>query len=240
MGAAVADESITELLELLDVNCKALYSGWREKVDYKVPVTYHSDDCTRPPRCECPVVEEKRTREVQRPGLLDQLREFQQNKDVDRNPKAERAAPRVKKPKLHPELNGFLTLDEITCEAYMMLDRIFEEVGRDRTWLSQSVKGIMMGLVYQVSQFAGQRPDLARQVLNATTRWVYAARRTLNVTVSDAMLEGVVCGNCGGGLTVAWDNSSEVRCIGKPDEPPCGHTYPKEEWVSLYEQQRSK
>jgi hypothetical protein len=97
-----------------------------------------------------------------------------------------------------------------------------------------------MGLVYQVSQFAGSRPDLARQVVNATGRWVYAARRTLSISVADAMFDGVVCGNCGGGLVIAWDNSSEVRCIGTPESPACGNTYPKEEWISLYDQQRTQ
>jgi hypothetical protein len=166
------------------------------------------------------------------------LREFQANKDVDRNPKSERAAPRVKKPKLHPELNGFLTLDEIHCDAYMVLDRVFEQAGRDRTWLSQPLKMVLMGLGYQVRQFVEDQPELASEVLHATAKWVMLAKRTLALTVPDAIFGDTVCGICSGGLAIAWDNSSDIRCVGTPATPPCGKVYPKTEWLALYEQQQ--
>ncbi|WP_432112837.1 hypothetical protein [Streptomyces sp. S1] len=229
------------LIERLEANCKLLADGWHEKVDYVVPVKYHDKEkCGLVPHsstpCECPVKDEKRARQVRRDGLLDQLQSFRQNKDVDRNPKAERGAPRVKTAGKPPgDIAGFLTLDEITCEAYMLLDRAFEEAGRDRTWLSKSLRDICRGLPYQVKQFVFARPDLARDVVKATDKWVRQARSALCMTVSDAMFGSTVCGNCGGGLSVAWDNSSDVRCVGTPLRPPCGETYPMSEWVALYE-----
>lgn len=231
------------MLDRVEANCKLLWKGWREKVEYKIPVKYHDKETcaihrVRAATCECPVENESRTRSVNREGLIQQLREYTKNVDADLNPKAARGAPRVKTPKLHPEMAGFLTLDEITCEAYTLLDRVFEEAGRDRTWLAQPIESMFMGLTYQVGQFGEERPDLAREVAKATDRWVAMAKTTLKLTVSDAMFGDMVCGNCGGGLAVAWDNSSEVRCIGAPDEPPCGETYPMSEWVSLYEKKK--
>lgn len=219
-------------------NVDLLVSGWRERVDYTVPVYYHRKDCTAYENCGCPVVNEKRTRTIRRPGLLEQLREFQANKDVNRDPKAERNPPRVKKPKMMPELNGFLTLDEITCDIYMTVDRVYEEAGRDRTLASGRIHDVLQGLSYQIGMFAESRPDCARIIAKATDKWVSQAKRVLNITVSDARLGDVVCGNCGGGLTIAWDNNSDVRCIGTPEEPPCGHTYPMSEWMKLYEESK--
>lgn len=225
------------LLDRLERNCQALGDGYKERVEYKIPVKYHDKATCTGGTCECPVKEESRTRMAKRPGLLEQLREYQQNRDTDRNPKAARGAPRVKKPKLHPELGGFLALDEITCDANMLLDRIFEEAGRDRTWLVErgGIASVMNGLPYQVQQFVEARPDLARDVLKATDKWIRQAKAALRVSVADAMFEGYVCENCGGALSVAWDNSTDVRCAGSPETPPCGHTYPMSEWVQLYE-----
>jgi hypothetical protein len=214
------------LLERLGNNCTALGAGWKERVDYTVPVTYGDGR----------IEHEKRVKYVNRESLLEQLRLFNQNRDTDRNPKAERGAPRVKTAGKPPgDVTGFLTLDEITCEAYSFLDRIFEEVDRDRLFLTQPLKAVLAGLTYQVRQFVESRPDLARDILKVTDKWVRQAKQALRMTVSEAMFGGTVCGNCAGGLAVAWDNSSDVRCVGTPTEPPCGETYPMSEWVALYE-----
>jgi hypothetical protein len=223
------------LIETIEENCKVLASGYSERVEYKVPVIYHRAQCSDRGHCECPTTNETRVRSVVRPCLLDQLQEFQENKDTNRNPQAARGAPRVKTPKMHPELRGFFVLDEITCEAYMLLDRVFEEGGRDRVWLAQKLKYVIQNLTYQMTCIVEARPDLVGQVMRATNKWVGQARGALNQNVSDAMFGDTVCGNCGGGLSVAWDNSSDVRCVGTPSAPPCGETYPMDEWVSLYE-----
>lgn len=47
------------------------------------------------------------------------------------------------------------------------------------------------------------------------------------------MLDSSVCGECGGGLSVADDASSAVRCVGYPDAPSCGNSYPPHTWLEL-------
>jgi hypothetical protein len=229
------------LVERVQENCDLLTKGWRERVEYTEPVKYHDQGCAfsgTPAPCECRVENEKRVRHVQQQGLLNQLRLYTKSKDTDRNPKSARAAPRVKTPKMHPELNGFFTLDEITCDAYMVIDRVMDEGGRDRNLVSNELTFVLSRLPYQMHEIVRDHPDLVRDMMKATDRWVAKARATLNLTVSDAMFADTVCGNCGGGLAVAWDGSSDVRCVGSPSEPPCGETYPMSEWVALYEKGR--
>ncbi|MFD4474666.1 hypothetical protein ACFWPU_00915 [Streptomyces sp. NPDC058471] len=216
-------------------NCVLMHNGWNDRVEYEQAIKYHTTECDTLGGCDCPTKNEKRAREVKRPGLLEQLKEYQQNKDVNRNPKAARGAPKIKTPKMHPELNGYLTLDEITCDAYMTLDRVLEEAGRDRLWLAQSLKGVFQGLHYQVAQFSETHPDLVHEVDKALNRWINQAKTTLHMTVADAMFANMVCENCNGALAIAWDNSTDIRCIGSPSDPPCGHTYPRSEWITLYE-----
>lgn len=233
-----------DLMEKLYENVKQLAHGWREKTEYTVPIRYHITTCSvsnrirNGDRCECPTKDEKRTRHIKVDGLLDQLKEYLKSKDVDRNPQAARQAPRVKKPKTNSDLNGFFTLDEITCDAYATIDRIYEDGGRDRMLATQPIHEVIGSLTYQMGQIVDSRPDLVRDAIKATGKWVNMARRTLNLQVADAMFEGVVCDNCGGALSIAWDNASDVKCIGSPSAPSCGHTYPMGEWMSLYEKRQ--
>ena len=243
-------EEAKALLKRIRDNCDALYSGYTEKVDYNLEVAYHRNHCphfgksTLPKQdCECPVVTEKRTREIKRKGYLAQLQEFAANKDTDRNPKAERGAPRIKVAGRPPgDMGGFFTLDEIMCEIPALIDRVLEEVGRDRTWACQPVGGILVGLPGQVAHFVESRPDQAREIDKACKRWVDSCRSTLRISTSETIFDSVVCGNCGGGLSTPSGNrgESDVRCVGKPDTPPCGETYPPGEWLALYERSRER
>lgn len=233
-NVTLSDEDYA-IIKRIDDNCKLLASGYSERVEYKASLVYHRAICSKGTDCDCPRVIEDRVRRINRPSLIAQLKEWQQNCDVDRNPKAARGAPRVKTPRMHPELRGFFTLDEITCEAYTLFDRILEEGGRDRSFASAPIEYVINGMAYQMTHIIESHPDLAQQLLKSTGKWVAQAKAALNQTVSDAMLGETVCGNCGGGLSVAWDNSSDVRCVGSPSEPPCGETYPMSEWVTLYE-----
>ncbi len=238
-------DSVEEWLNRIEGNVKTLAQGWSEQIEYVVPVKYHVDGCKQRLMggiCECPTKEEKRSRYVKRDGLLGQLKNFQANKDVDRNPKAARGAPRVKKVKFMPELNGFFTLDEITTEAYMLLDRVYYEGGRDRLEAAGPLHSVLVGLTYQMTQIAETLggDELVREVLKATDKWILSARHALNLTVSNAQFADTVCGNCGGGLTIAWDNSSEVKCIGSPAALPCGETYGMGDWIGLYEKGRKR
>jgi hypothetical protein len=225
--------------ERVYANARELVMGNRESVEYTIPVAYHVASCAltrRDTSCDCPVKNEKRVRSQQKPGLLGQLRDIAQYKDTDRNPKSERGAPRVKTAGKPPgDMSGVFTLDEIICDIYVTVDKVMEEAGRDRGYAALPVQEVLTGLPGQIEYFGNERPDLARALAQATDKWVAQAKSTLQLTVSDAMFGDTVCGNCGGGLKIAWDNTSDVICIGTPSTVPCGETYPMSEWVALYE-----
>ncbi|MFF7774941.1 hypothetical protein ACFZCG_10965 [Streptomyces tanashiensis] len=131
-------------------NCKVLGAGWKERIDYTLPVVYHNlGTCSRAnnrkPRCDCPVRPEERTKYITRESLLEQLRPYQQNRDTGRNPKSERGAPRVKTPGRPPgNLDGFFTLDEITCDAYSTLGTDEDDATRDvvEQWFGEAIQGV--------------------------------------------------------------------------------------------------
>lgn len=221
-----------EYIETVDANTKLLTTGYYEQVEYVEPRRYPDGQ----------VVNEKRTRQVKRDGYLKQLEDFGNNRDCDLNPKAARGAPRVKKPKLNPELNGFLTLNEIICDINCQLDKIWDEVERDRTWLAQKPLIMLPALANQVRYILDttgvDHTEVARRIARLTDKWVDMARRTLNHTVADTMFDGTVCSNCGGALAVparVEGMQTVVRCVGTPAAPPCGESYPASEWLALYE-----
>lgn len=241
------DDDEQAIVNRVGDNCQLLYDGYSERVEYTVPVKYHLAHCPGKRDgipCECPVADERRVRQVRRPGLLRQLRDFAANKDTDRNPKAERGAPRVKVPGRPPgDMGGFFTLDEIECDIPRVVDKALEDSGRDRTWACSPVSSILIGLSGQVGyMLKSGHPDIARDLDKAAQRWVKMARDALRITVGDAMFSTVVCGNCGGGLSTPWGNTgdSDVRCIGSLSAGPCGETYPVTEWLRLYEDHKRR
>lgn len=240
----IEDPAARRCHERIATNADLLTSGWSERVEYFVEVATHACGRTAPlstAHCDCPTEKEKRSRGLRRPGLLEQLGDLKKHKDTDREPKAERGAPRVKTAGRPPgDLAGFFALDEITADVYATTDRVYEEAGRDRSYTATlPVREVLNGLAYQCGRFADERPDLVHELAKATDKWVRTAKQALRLTVSDAIFGDTLCGNCEvGGLAISWDNSSDVRCIGTPGQPPCGHSYPMSEWVSLYEKGR--
>lgn len=217
--------------------CRLLHQGYTERVEFSVTVPYHVAGCSRRD-CGCPVKTEARSRNVHRKGYLEQLADFARNKDTDRGPKAERGAPRVKVPGRPPgDLAGFFLADEIAIEVSKLADRICTEASRDLTWAAQSTRGILMGLAGQVGIIAEDHPDLALDVEKAVLGWVRRCREALRINVGEAMFKGMVCGNCGGALATSYGNSGEdaVRCVGGPENEPCGTTYGPDEWLRIYE-----
>jgi hypothetical protein len=238
------EEDVERDLATIKEMCELLVVGWYEDVEYKVPVAYHVGGCKWRSRsitgsCDCPVENESRKRALRRPGLIQQLKAYREHRDTDREPKAERAAPRVKKIKNNPELDGFLTLDEIACDATSLVDRVWSEAGRDRGWAVIGSETLIANLPVRTADLKS-RPDLIRIVRKSAVRWVDISRKALRLVVSDSIFGSSVCGNCGGGLTVPWDNAGDVRCIGSPDVPACGESYPMSEWIRLYEEGKAR
>lgn len=247
---ALTDEE-QALVERVKANCTLLVSGYIEKVEYQTEVAYHQLGCkyrgksTLPKSdCECPVNLEKRVRSINRPGYLAQLHAFAQHKDTDRNPKAERGAPRVKTAGKPPgDLAGFFALDELTCAVVSTVDAALREAERDPTWATMPVGAILGGLAEQTAHILhGGRPDVARTLDLAARRWVDSARSTLRISTVETIFDSVVCGNCGGSLSTPAGNrgESDVRCVGSHDMAPCGESYPVTEWLRLYEDHKRR
>ncbi|MFH8405545.1 hypothetical protein ACH4FX_12330 [Streptomyces sp. NPDC018019] len=77
--------------------------------------------------------------------------------------------------------------------------------------------------------------ELVHDIRTGLGRLVRGARITLGHDAPQRMLADTVCGECGGALVVADDASSDVRCIGTPEAPPCGTKYFRWQWVDLLE-----
>lgn len=65
-------------------------------------------------------------------------------------------------------------------------------------------------------------------------------RLFLGYDAEKRLLADMLCDKCGGALIVAEDASSDVKCIGTPSERSCGHSYPRWQWISLYEAQQKE
>jgi len=90
-----------------------------------------------------------------------------------------------------------------------------------------------------------------KQLHDDVQSWVRSARVALSYDVPAVDLQGFVCNQCGGGLRVLADASSDVWCAGGvvlegPLLPGrrgplrtegCGATWPRGQWVLLLEQQ---
>jgi hypothetical protein len=231
---------VDNILDRIGANCKLLHDGYHERVEYAVKTCTHIDTCeyhrkSSAPKedCDCPETLEKRSRQIKRPGYLTQLRDFAKHKDVDRNLKAVRGAPRVKTAGKPPgDMGGLFALDELECEISATVDRILEEAGRDRSWACMPVANILIGLKGQATYMVNDGRDV-RDLERATASWVRKAEAALKITVGQTMFEGMVCGNCSGALAIAADNSTEVRCIGSLADGSCGTTYGPSEWIEL-------
>jgi len=84
-----------------------------------------------------------------------------------------------------------------------------------------------------VAQGARDYPPALHEAAVASGQWVRKARVMLGYDKPQTLLKDVVCGNCGGALTVAVDASTDVRCIGTPATSSCGQVYPQWQWLDL-------
>lgn len=75
--------------------------------------------------------------------------------------------------------------------------------------------------------------DLIMDLRRDLQQYVHRARLLLGYDVPMRMLADTVCGECGGGLMVADDASSDVICVGSPSTERCGRRYDHTEWIQL-------
>lgn len=93
---------------------------------------------------------------------------------------------------------------------------------------------VLLGnLLRTVEANADECPDDVSHVARMARKWVYDARCLLGYESRRTAVQDVTCGECGGTLVVAFDATSDVRCIGTASADPCGMVYGRLEWVSL-------
>ncbi|MFF8831354.1 hypothetical protein [Streptomyces sp. NPDC015131] len=203
----------------IEQNVALLVNGWEERIEYRVKVSGQL---------------EERANTVRMAGLLEQLRK---HTGTTQNGRAERGSPN--KPGSRPpgSTTGFMLLDEITAEAGYWTDRVLIERGLDRTWALRPMPDLLLFMRDETRRLEETHPGLVADIAAATRAWVRDARRLLSLDARTVMIAGTVCGECGGGLAVADDASTAVRCIGHPGTAACGVRYERHEWLGLLEAQ---
>ncbi|MGW2206772.1 DUF7341 domain-containing protein [Streptomyces sp. NPDC001774] len=204
----------------IENNIADLTKAKTEKIEYKVRINGEYED---------------RANTIPTASLYAQLKNFAQH--APNTPKAERTPPN--KPSSRPPGNmaGFLLLDEIASEAAYWTDRALIESGRDRENALNPMPNLLHVLTRELRHIEDAHPDVIDQVTTVTRGWVKRARHLLGHEQPQTMLTDHVCGECGGGLIVATDASTAVRCIGTPDTPSCGTTYTQDMWLQLLDAQ---
>ncbi|WP_146132522.1 hypothetical protein [Streptomyces solincola] len=225
---------IERLQEEIDGLVDQLIRGWTERIHYRVAVP---TDCAHI-NCKCVAATEARAQTITHAGLLDQLKLFQQQGDPGPRDGAERGAPN--KPGSRPpgNMKGFHLLDEISVEIMSFGQECAERAGYGPDVALVSVAG-NLGNIRRLSTSAYDRDELlAYDIRNRLRGWVRRCRLALAHDQPDEMLADTVCGECGGGLAVGRGAETDVRCVGTPEQPPCGVRYGRQDWVALLEAQQ--
>lgn len=91
----------------------------------------------------------------------------------------------------------------------------------------------VLTMLLLVADQAHEYPALVHELAGSARKWVNKGRIMLGYQKPHVQLQSTVCGECGGALAVASDASSDVRCVGTPTDPACGHVYRRENWLEL-------
>lgn len=215
-----------------------LVSGWPEHIEYAERITVHSQICraARIPAgaCPCPHVIEKRARTIRHAPLVAQLQTAASQTLAAGSGDGGRPAPNKpgSRPPVH--LAPLALLDDITAEVHYWHDVLRMECGYEVSAIhSGRVASVLMNMLPLVEKLAHERPSVVAQVHDAARKWVRDARLLLGHDQKQALLPDTVCGECGGGLIVAKDASTSVRCIGAADSGGCGTEYTRARWLEL-------
>ncbi|MFD8117065.1 hypothetical protein [Streptomyces microflavus] len=217
-----------DLCEEISDLVKQLNRGWREKVHYRINITLKN---------EMGVTTEERAKTVAHPGLLAQLKEFEQNGDNGPRDGAERSAPN--KPGSRPpgNMRGFHLLDEISVEVIRFTEDCYLNLSGPAENALCSVDELLDQLQRMAFNYADTQPEMVEEIRVRLRKWVRTCRLALSHDLRETMLADTVCGECGGALAVGKGEVTDVRCIGTPEAPSCGLRYKREDWLALLEAQ---
>jgi hypothetical protein len=205
--------------------CEALMYGHTEEVT----VTVKSGKSTR-----------KATKNERFPGLLAQLRWRASDPFASKqggptnNPNKSVSRPPVNQ----SMLDLVDTIDEQCDRMVMWLrERITVVVQPGRTQF-RSPEAKLSEIRVMCGSSSLKDAEIA-QVLQSLTAMVSRCREMLGHDCRRVMLADMVCGTCGGALSVAQDASTDVECIGTPKSGPCGVTYARTEWLRIMREQEA-
>lgn len=182
-------------------------------------------------------VKGKKPREVTFPGLLEQLR----TKAAD--PYASKQGGPTNNP------NKSISRPPLNQAMADLVDSVDEQADRILQWLRTSVtvaeqpgrqqKRGPESKLREIDVMCGssmlQDAQLAT-ILQSMTAMVSRAREMLGHESRRVMLGEMVCGECGGGLSVAEDASTDVECMGTPTKAACGNSYARTSWLDFMRQ----
>lgn len=209
--AAVSD------LQWFHESVASLTVGWSEHIEYSVSINGKI---------------EARAKTVRYPGLLYQLTRATDAAIV--GPQQERGAPN--KPASRPPgcMAPLDLIDTINEEAAALYVNLWWQVkGTEPRLTTKRGKALLLRNLGVLAEQAHEYPHLVRDMSRTSGSWVSRARVMLGYQRPYVMLASTVCGECGGGLTVAEDAGTDVRCVGTPDGSACGVVYRQHDWIAM-------
>lgn len=198
-----------------------LIHGWDEYVEWHERIITLKGD----------IILEARAKHVRQAGLIPQLQAA-----IGVKSSGNRQGGSSNKPGSRPLINmaALDLLDEIGVGAQTWHDRLYDElydnhvVGNNRR-----INHVLANIVPMCERLQHVKPSLTHGVLKDANRWTKRARVLLGYDKPLVMLRDTVCGECGGALAVATDASTDVKCVGTPEDSPCGVIYPRFRWLEM-------
>lgn len=201
-----------------------LVHGWDEHIEWSERIITLKGD----------LILEKRAKYIRQAGLIPQLQVAVSVKGSSNG-----QGPSSNKPGSRPLINmaALDLLDHIVVGAQTWHDKLYDElyihhaVGNNRR-----LTHVLANILPMCERLQHVKPSLVRGVLKDANQWTKRARILLGYDKPLVMLRDTVCGECGGGLAVATDASTDVRCVGTPEESPCGVVYPRFRWLEMVDE----
>jgi hypothetical protein len=220
-----------------------LVDGWRERVEFFIRISVHTPACLderaslrpgtlRHHACRCPRRLEARAKTERQPALIAQLRDTA----ARAYPAGESGDPGVHSaPGSRPpaSLAAADLLLEIVNEARAARTLLVGE-GGEKGKVEDQLRSLVTYVMHSQEEYSVQH------TVRTVRQLVSKARVLLDYEVPSRMLADVVCHECGGGLRVREDASSDVRCAGTPEAEACGTVYRRWEWAALLEQKQQQ
>lgn len=217
--------------ERIAESVSTLINGWDEHIEYAIRVVVHVNGCSRR-NCLCTDRVEARARTMHYPGLLSQLEEAA-SIPSSAGPSSGGSS---NKPGSRPPGNmaSLLLIDTINEEArFWYSDLWFVVKGTPAPSTARKTLPELLLMLVLVADQAHEHPGLVHELSGSLHKWINKARIMLGYAKPYVQLASTTCHQCGGALAVASDASTDVRCVGTPTDPACGHVYRRENWLEL-------